>query len=38
MKEEGSHGSKEAHDECEDDHKHLLTHMFHPPLVQPLEP
>ena len=37
MEEEGSHGSKEAHDEGEDNHECPLAHVLHPPLMQPLQ-
>ena len=34
----GRHSRKEADYQREDDHKHLLADMLHPPFVQPLEP
>ena len=38
MEHEGGYGSKEADNQREDDHEHLLADMLHPPLMQPLKP
>ena len=38
MEDESSHCRKEANNQSENDHEHLLADMLHPPLVQPLEP
>ena len=38
MEHKSRHSRKEADNQREDDHKHLLADMLHPPFVQPLEP
>jgi len=38
MEHESGNGSKESHEQSEDEHKHPLTHMLHTPLMQALQP